>query len=407
LFGIVFGQLVKFACFSIPKSWANKKALLRSPGDGQHDNRRSCRRPFGSNPPPGGGAQPSKIITRVENQYPCFGGFMLSVYFRNENRDKDAKLAPIHCVELGAERNLPSGAIWIDLFKPTEIDDHKVETYLDIDIPTLSDVDYVEPVEALYADRGSRFLSAKILCGVNGVAQMGRVTFIMTSQCIVTVRNDDCDAFSLFSRRLAASDAPDVKPETILAGLINTIVNRMAHEIELIDKSIEAVSTSVFNLFEPTKNQEKIVKSIFRSLGVQSTRVSNVRESLVSLERVLLFILPEYEIESTPAELRDDVRATLRDLQSLEEHASFQTQKVQFLLDTTLGLINLTQSHIIKLFSVLAVIFMPPTLIASIYGMNFKHMPELDWVMGYPLALALMILSSTLLYIYFRWKRWL
>jgi magnesium transporter len=113
------------------------------------------------------------------------------------------------------------------------------------------------------------------------------------------------------------------------------------------------------------------------------------------------------KVSRVPAQLRDDVRATLRDLQSLEEHATFQSQKVQFLLDTTLGLINLEQSHIIKLFSVLAVIFMPPTVIASIYGMNFKYMPELDWKFGYPLALVLMVASSVLLYMYFRWKHWL
>ena len=97
----------------------------------------------------------------------------------------------------------------------------------------------------------------------------------------------------------------------------------------------------------------------------------------------------------------------MRDLQSLEQDASFKAQKVQFLLDATLGFINLAQNDIIKLFSVLAVIFMPPTMIASIYGMNFKLMPELDWPWGYPAALILMVLVAVGPYVFFRWKKWL
>jgi magnesium transporter len=105
--------------------------------------------------------------------------------------------------------------------------------------------------------------------------------------------------------------------------------------------------------------------------------------------------------------LREDVRSTLRDLQSLEEHATFLSTKIQFLLDATLGLVNLEQNNIIKLFSVMAVVFMPPTLIASIYGMNFKTMPELELPFGYPMAVVMMIVAAVLPYAFFRWKRWL
>jgi magnesium transporter len=105
--------------------------------------------------------------------------------------------------------------------------------------------------------------------------------------------------------------------------------------------------------------------------------------------------------------VRELIKSALRDLQSLEEDANFKAQKVQFLLDATLGFINLAQNDIIKLFSVLAVIFMPPTMIASIYGMNFKAMPELDWTWGYPAALILMVLAAIGPYFFFRWKKWL
>ncbi len=135
--------------------------------------------------------------------------------------------------------------------------------------------------------------------------------------------------------------------------------------------------------------------------------VSKARESLVSIERILLFLSASFEADRVAMELREEVRTTLRDLQSLEEHASFQSSKIQFLLDATLGLVNLEQNNIIKLFSVMAVIFMPPTLVASIYGMNFEHMPELKWEYGYPMALVLMVVVAVAPYLLFRWKNWL
>ena len=144
-----------------------------------------------------------------------------------------------------------------------------------------------------------------------------------------------------------------------------------------------------------------------RALGRHGDLISKIRESLVSVERVLLFLSVSYRTTRVPLELREEVKTTLRDLQSLEEHATFQSQKIQFLLDATLGLVNLEQNNIIKLFSVMAVIFMPPTLVASIYGMNFKLMPELEWHLGYPMAIAIMVMAGLLPYCLFRWKRWL
>jgi len=302
---------------------------------------------------------------------------------------------------------IPSSALWIDLHRPTAAEDHKCETHLGIDIPTRSDINYAETLGSLYASQGTRYLSAQLMSESKGSTVTSPVIFILTATTIVTIRYDNFAAFDLFARRLAGADAQDILPETILAGLINTIIDWTAQQIDLTGHLLDGVSTSIFGIQGASGNHDSQFKEALQALGQQSTRISNIRESLVSLERVLLFLAPDYQSSRIPAQLRDDVRATIRDLQSLEEHATFQSQKVQFLLDTTMGLINLEQSHIIKLFSVLAVIFMPPTLIASVYGMNFKHMPELEWSFGYPMALALMVASSALLYLYFRRQRWL
>ena len=144
-----------------------------------------------------------------------------------------------------------------------------------------------------------------------------------------------------------------------------------------------------------------------QTLGREGNRISKVRESLVSIERMLLFLSANNAAAPIPDPLRAELRTTLRDLQSLEDHATFLSSKIQFLLDAVLGLVGLEQNKIIKIFSVAAVVFLPPTLIASIYGMNFKHMPELEWNLGYPMAMGLMVLSAASTYLFFKLKRWL
>ena len=168
----------------------------------------------------------------------------------------------------------------------------------------------------------------------------------------------------------------------------------------------------MFRAKENKDGRNQIYSDTLWDLGREDEKISNLRESLVSIERLLLFLDADGNGDGgKPDKGRKAVRAAtktaLRDLQSLEEDASFKAQKVQFLLDATLGLINLAQNDIIKLFSVLAVIFMPPTVIASIYGMNFKEMPELEWHFGYPLAILLMVCAAVLPYVFFRWKKWL
>ena len=191
-------------------------------------------------------------------------------------------------------------------------------------------------------------------------------------------------------------------------GLINTGLNRSARALGKAGESLDKIASSVFRAKGDQSGRNKIYSDTLSALGREDEKISNLRESLVSIERLLLFLMGEGGgDEKAPKPVREATKTALRDLQSLEEDASFKAQKVQFLLDATLGLINLAQNDIIKLFSVLAVIFMPPTVIASIYGMNFKVMPELEWMWGYPMALALMVCAAVGPYLFFRWRKWL
>jgi magnesium transporter len=132
-----------------------------------------------------------------------------------------------------------------------------------------------------------------------------------------------------------------------------------------------------------------------------------VRESLVSIGRLLLFLANEADSLRWPKETRAQLKGMQRDIQSLSDHSTYLSNKITFLLDAMLGVVTIEQNNIIKLFSVAAVVLMPPTLVASIYGMNFRHMPELEWAAGYPVALALMAVAAALPFLYFKWKKWL
>ncbi|MGC2218631.1 MAG: CorA family divalent cation transporter, partial [Pseudolabrys sp.] len=144
-----------------------------------------------------------------------------------------------------------------------------------------------------------------------------------------------------------------------------------------------------------------------KALGRKGDLTSKVRESQVSVGRLLLFLANEADNMKWPKDRRAQLQSMLRDVGSLSDHATYLTNKITFLLDAMLGVVNIQQNNIIKIFSVAAVVLMPPTLVASIYGMNFRHMPELDWIGGYPFALILMLFAAALPYLYFKWRKWL
>ncbi len=307
---------------------------------------------------------------------------------------------------------IPEGTIWIDMIEPTLEEDQKVQAYVGAPVPTRSDPDYSEPPEAHYAENGVRYLHASILSEPEDTPDITGVTFVIAPNALVTVRYDPCESFDLYARKLGKAQTPPLTPDAVALGLVNTAINRSARALSDAGASLDAIASRVFHAKENKERQNQIYSDTLWDLGRQDEKISNLRESLVSIERLLLFLNADADGDGgKPGKAgrgaRDAVKTALRDLQSLEEDASFKAQKVQFLLDATLGLINLAQNDIIKLFSVLAVIFMPPTVIASIYGMNFKAMPELDWTFGYPLALVLMVCAAVLPYLFFRWKKWL
>jgi magnesium transporter len=302
---------------------------------------------------------------------------------------------------------IPPGAIWIDMIEPTSDEDQKVERYIGSKVSSRSDPDYAEPSESYYAENGVRYLHACVVSEAENTPDVIGVTFILSPKALVTVRYDPGDAFELFGQRLGKIPTKALHPDAVAVGLVNAIVDRSARALNKVGVELDTIASQVFRAKGDQSARGKIYSATLDALGREDEKISNLRESLVEIERLVLFLMSEGRSADAPKPVREATKSALRDLQSLEQDANFKAQKVQFLLDATLGFINLAQNDIIKLFSVLAVIFMPPTMIASIYGMNFKAMPELDWWWGYPAALVLMVAVAVGPYVFFRWKKWL
>jgi magnesium transporter len=189
--------------------------------------------------------------------------------------------------------------------------------------------------------------------------------------------------------------------------LLDAIIDRIADTLERLAAEIDKVSGRVFERNAARDDPNHRYQVILRTIGRKGDLLSKARESLVSLNRLVLFFSNEAEAVGLAKDQRVHLKSVARDITSLTDHAHFLGNKITFLLDATLGMVSLEQNNVIKLFSVMAVVLLPPTLIASIYGMNFEHMPELKWTYGYPLALIAMALAALGPYLFFKWKRWL
>lgn len=304
---------------------------------------------------------------------------------------------------------LASDIVWLDLNQPTREEEDYAERLTRIDVPTRDDLRDIEPSSRLYSDESGVYLTASILCGADSPAPvLADVAFVLTSSCLVTVRYDDPKSFKLFAAALCKLSGGATSARLTLARLLETIIDRTAEILEHAEARGDALLVRIFG--DGAKNsgrrKPKELEGLLNEIGAQHRLVSKARGSLATLSRVLTF-LQVVEAVRQDREVKDLVRSTARDIQSLSEHASFLSSNITFLLDASLGLINVEQNAIIKIFSIAAVVLLPPTLVASVYGMNFRVMPELEWQFGYPWALAAMVISAVIPFFFFRWKGWL
>lgn len=304
--------------------------------------------------------------------------------------------------------DIPAGAVWIDLRAPTAADDSRTEAFAGISVPTREEMGEIEASSRLYTEGGARYMTAAILCGADTETPMVEVvTFILSGGRLITVRYGAPKAFAIVSGRLGKSCAAGITGEAVLIELLEAIVDRAADVLEQIGADVERLSRRVFDRSEGRANANQRYRAILSHIGRKEGLVSYARESLASLQRLLSYFGTETEAISVSRDAKASIKSMTRDVSGLADYATFMGDKLQFLLDATIGLVGLEQNNILKIFAVITVVLMPPTLIGAIYGMNFKDMPELDWHLGYPMALGLMLASAVTPYLVFRWRGWL
>jgi len=307
-----------------------------------------------------------------------------------------------------SEAEFPPGAVWIDMFAPTVAEDRMVERVLGVSIPTREEMQEIEVTSRLYTENGARYMIATMMCQSDTESpKTTAVTFILAGHRLVTVRYDEPKPFSIVNNKLARNCPPNPTGETIMMDILDAVIDRAADILEKIAADVDNLSREIFDQANTGFMRAQPYNNIFLGIGRRGDLTSKVRESLVSIGRLLLFVQNEVEGEKWPKDQRAHLKGMQRDVGSLSDHATYLSNKIQFLLDAVLGVVSLQQNNIIKIFSVAAVVFMPPTLVASIYGMNFKHMPELEWVGGYPMAIVMMVLAAVLPYFFFKWRKWL
>jgi len=301
----------------------------------------------------------------------------------------------------------PEAAVWIDLVSPTVQEDRLIETFLGIAVPTREEMQEIEVSSRLYVENGARYMTATLLCQADTVTpKTTPVTFILSAHRLLTVRYDEPRPFAIVEHKLARASPPKVSGEAVLTVLLDAVIDRSADILEHVGLEVDEISRTIFEPEE--EGSAPSYKDVLKALGRKGDLTSKARESLVSMGRLLLFLSNEAETMRWPKDARAHLQSMRRDTASLSDHATYLSSKITFLLDAMLGVVNIEQNAIIKIFAIAAVVFMPPTLVASIYGMNFHHgMIELDWEYGYPFALALIVVAAVVPLVIFKWKKWL
>jgi magnesium transporter len=305
---------------------------------------------------------------------------------------------------------IPEGATWIDLEEPTADEEKLVERCIEVEVPTQSELAEIEPSSRLYEQNGALYMTVSVLFGVvDGQPSTTPIGFVLTKERLVTIRYATPKPVRAFTDHVRRE--PDLARDaaTVLIRLLDAIIDRLADELESLADEIEKISSQVF---APDMKERRIparrLTALLTQIGRAQTLLAKIRYSAVSTVRMLSFLGASNPLhDEGQAEVRNHLASLSTDVTALSEHANFISDNLIFLLDASLGLISVEQNAAMKVFSWVAVILMPPTLIAGIYGMNFRHFPELDLPYGYPMALGLMVLSAILPFALLKWLRWI
>ena len=306
-----------------------------------------------------------------------------------------------------AHHAIPTTATWIDLEEPTREEEQLVERCIGVGIPTQEELAEIEPSSRLYERNGALYMTVNVLCGVvDGNPTTTPMGFVLTPDRLVTIRYSSPKPIRSFIEHVGREPDLARNSGTVLVRLLDALVDRLADELEEVATELEQISAHIFS---PNIKARRIpaarLTALLTRIGRTQTLLARIRYSGVSTSRMLSFLSGTGRAQDEG--IQGPVRSLVRDTSSLGEHASFLTDNVIFLLDAALGLISIEQNAAMKVFSWVAVVLMPPTLIAGIYGMNFRNFPELEWHYGYPISIGIMLASAVIPFLILKRLRWI
>jgi magnesium transporter len=309
-------------------------------------------------------------------------------------------------------RAATADAVWIDLIDATEVERAGVMAATGLRIPTREELSEVENSSRLYIEGGAIYLSTPVAFrGGGNDTVVSPVGFVLEGNRLLTIRFAPLIAFETVHGRLdepAHASSPDALGTLIM--LFEAMVDRLADVLEVAGARLDTVSANVFtdgvNRTKGARSMNAALREALSEIGRLGDQLSRIRDSLQGLARIVPFLEYARQNDAGPA-LLSRLETVRVDIASLRDFDQQLASKVSFLLDATLGFIGMQQNDIFRLLTIVSIVGIPPTLVAGIYGMNFKNMPEYDWAWGYPYAWALLILSAVAPLILFRVKGWL
>ena len=291
--------------------------------------------------------------------------------------------------------------VWVDLDAPTEEEKGWITQHFGVTIPDDAVDDDLEESARFYEeDNGELHIRSDFLIDDDEAPRNVRVAFILFSNVLFSVHDEELPVFRLLRLRARRTPALIEDAKDVLLKLYDADAEYSADALEGIYDSLEKVSARVLK----QEVNDQAAGEVLNAIAREEDRNGRIRRNVMDTRRAVSFMMRSRMLN---AEQFEEARQILRDIDSLDSHSTFLFDKINFLMNATVGFININQNKIIKIFSVASVALLPPTLIASIYGMNFKAMPELDWHLGYPFAIGLMIASVAAPLIYFRRKGWM
>jgi magnesium transporter len=305
---------------------------------------------------------------------------------------------------------LPEDAVWLDLLEPTPDEERLVEQRLGLDIPTREEMRDIEFSARLYEEAGALYLTATVVTRLDTqLPENAQITFILRGSRLVTNRYVDPLPLRRFVAHTERLPLANTSAEAVLAGILEFIIERIADVIERVGTDIDKASAEIFARDAKKEAAQRPHTRDFRRLlehiGQSGELIAKARESLASLARLLAFV--QASTVNMPQEVRERLRTLSKDVVAMSDHAGFLATNLNFILDATLGMVNIDQNNTLKIFSVVTVLLLPPSVIGALFGMNFAHIPALQAPWGFWAALVLMVVSSVAPYLWFRGKGWL